>query len=247
MDRSGNPVVPTAVMTTRTTYTTIYLELTSLSANRIPPPTVDRLWRMGLSIGPRATLGDVVEAVASEGSGREAIVGRLLALGRARGDLSDAILVALHPTLLGFASRIGGVTGPSEDEQSEILVAAWTAIINEVDRLEPDPVRLIQHAWDLARGSLRRHRAQGTREVPRDVAELLEVRAAVGDDKDSNPRLLETAVKLGAISPSDAELIGLTRVGGVTLAELSRATGVPRTTLASRRSSAERAMRRTLR
>jgi DNA-directed RNA polymerase specialized sigma24 family protein len=231
-------------MTTKSKYTTLHLELLALSASRAPRVTVDRLRRVGLTIGPRATFEDVVDAVADEATGRDAVVGHLLSLGRARGDLSAAILVALHPTLLGFTNRIGGRSGATEDEQADVLAAAWTAIAEEVGRLEPDPVRLIQRAWDLSRARVRWRRDRSMREVPRNVCEILDMRAAQVVEEHVQGTLLEAAIRSGAISVSDAELIELTRVSGVTLAELSRSMSIPRTTLAARRTSAERALRR---
>jgi DNA-directed RNA polymerase specialized sigma24 family protein len=206
--------------------------------------TVERLRRSGLPIGQRANLEDVVHAVAGEASGREAIVRRLLALGRTHGDLSAAILVALHPTLLGFTKRIGGASGATEDEQADVLAAAWTAIAEEVGRLEPDPTRLIQRAWDLARATIRWRRDRVMREVPSDVCEILDMRAGRVVEEHARAKLLDLAVTSGAVSVGDAELVELTRLAGVTLAELSRAMGIPRTTLAARRTGAERAMRR---
>jgi DNA-directed RNA polymerase specialized sigma24 family protein len=231
-------------MSTNSKYTTLHLELQALSATRAPRVTVDRLRRSGLAIGPRATIENVVRAVAGEACGREAIVRRLLALGRAHDDLSVAILVALHPTLLGFTNRIGGASGATEDEQADVLAAAWTAIAEEVGRLEPDPARLIQRAWDLSRATVRWRRDRGKREVPSDVCEILDMRADRVVEEHAPAKLLDAAVTSGAVSAGDAELVELTRVAGVTLAELSRAMGIPRTTLAARRTGAERAMRR---
>jgi DNA-directed RNA polymerase specialized sigma24 family protein len=229
-------------MSTKSKYTTLHLELQALSATRAPRVTVDRLRRSGLPIGPRATLEDVVRAVAGEASGRETIVRRLLALERAHGDLSVAILVALHPTLLGFSNRIGGASGATEDEQADVLVAAWTAIAEEVGRLEPDPARLIQRAWDLSRATVRWRRDRAMREAPGNVCEILDMRAGRVVEEHAPAKLLDLAVASGAVSVGDAELVELTRVAGVTLAELSRATGIPRTTLAARRTGAERVL-----
>jgi len=193
-------------------------------------------------MSPVATLDEVVETFAEGPGSRDRTIDALLALGLTGVDTSSAILVALNPTLGGFARKVAGAKGATEDEEADILAAAWTAIREEQSRPAPDARQLVQRAWDLTRSATRRRRSRAWREEPRSGA-VVPAEASPPDPLPHGAELLRLALSSKVVSRSDAELIVRTRVGGVTLADLSRSTGIPASTLGARRAAAERALR----
>jgi len=167
----------------------------------------------------------------------------LLALLRcARGDLLAArfVLHAMMPALKRISAGVLIDAGEQAELWSTLLYCAWERIRSYPVQRRPRRVAA-NLRLDVLHDLVRAHRldnAQRRLVVPCPPALLPAVsvlRAAGGVDV-----LLARAVRAGALSASEAELIAATRIDGRSLISLATRTGVPYDALRMRRARAER-------
>ncbi len=167
---------------------------------------------------------------------RDAAVAELLRRARASGGAWTVGLAGvLVPGLRSVAARLANeYPGDPADIDAEVLAG----LLDGVARIDPDgtrlPARLLRHAFNRAKRLRRRERAFALRNVP------------VPPDSMAPPRLvghpdlvLGRAVRRQVVTRDEAELIGMTRLEGVAIAQLAAANGYQLGALYLRRERAE--------
>lgn len=168
------------------------------------------------------------------------VLERLAGLARGDQDATLALLVALRRALREMAFAIERLSS-DPDVVPEILVdlLAELAISGGADSIG----LLLDRTHRSARRTLRRQDRQSAPEVPWDI----------GDDfedvtyEEGASDLFDRFVSSGTISSSDADLIRLTRIEGLSLAEVSKARRAKYQTVKRRRNRAESVIRGLLR
>jgi DNA-directed RNA polymerase specialized sigma24 family protein len=169
------------------------------------------------------------------------VLEQLVALTSGDQDVTLVLLVALRRVLREMAFAIGRMNS-DQDVAAEILVEllAGVAVSEGANSLVP----LLDRTYRTARRFLRHQDWQVAREVPWEIGDDVEEIICA----DLVPLdLLEQFVDSGAITLTDAEVIRLTRVEGVSLDEVAKARRVKYQTVKRRRNRAETAIRGHLR
>jgi DNA-directed RNA polymerase specialized sigma24 family protein len=168
------------------------------------------------------------------------VLERLVTLSFRDQDTTLTLLVALRRALREMAFSIGRLSS-DPDVVPEILVDLLAELANSGDT-ESVGV-LLDRTYRSARRTLRRQDRQSAPEVPWEFGDdFEEVTNDVGDSD-----LLERFVRSGTTSSPDADLIRLTRIEGLSLAEVSNARSANYQTVKRRRNRAETVIRRLLR
>ena len=206
---------------------------------------MDRIRRAGIDVGAVTSMAEMVAQchdVGRKGSDRpHALADALLAAAIDDPDAAVCALVALRPALLRIARRVCG-GDPDDDELAEVVAIAWEEICGPAGSLGASEV--VRATWTRSRSVLRRQEDLSAREHLRDV--WPEPAVHDPDAEDDGEATLATAIADGIVSRHDASVIALTRLGGMTIAELASQRGVPVSTLTSQRRRAETAIRRHL-
>ena len=168
------------------------------------------------------------------------ILERLARLTNGDRDTTLILLVALRRTLREMAFAIGRLSS-DPDVVPELLVGLLSelAISGGVDSIDV----LLDRTYQSARRTMRRQDRLTAREVAWAIDVDLEDVIAV----DETSQILEGFVGLGIISSPDADIIRLTRIEGLSLAEVSRFRRAKYQTIKRRRNRAESAIRGFLR
>jgi DNA-directed RNA polymerase specialized sigma24 family protein len=221
------------------------LELETRSASPSGRRAMDRIRMSGVDVGTTTTMAELVAGCHEAEPGGEdrtpRVVDALLAAARNDPDAAVCALVALRPALLRIARRVCG-GDPDEDELAEVVAIAWEEICGDAGSL--GATRVVAATWTRSRSVLRRRSDRAAREATR--ADGLDAVGRTHDPDVGGDGTLSMAVAKGVVSPQDAALIALTRVGGVRIVELARQRGVSASTLSTRRLRAEAAIRRHL-
>lgn len=204
---------------------------------------MERIRRAGIDAGATTSMADMVDqchGVGPGGSGRaETLADGLLAVAPNDPDAAVCALVALRPALLRIARRVCG-GDPDDDELAEVVAIAWEEICGPSGSAGASEV--VRATWTRSRSVLRRQADLAAREDLGDARP----RMHEPDAEDAGQATLATAIAIGIVSRRDAAVIALTRLGGMTIAELAAQRGIPVSTLASQRRRAELAIRRHL-
>ena len=168
------------------------------------------------------------------------VLERLVTLSFRDQDTTLTLLVALRRALREMAFSIGRLSS-DPDVVPEILVDLLAELANSGDT-ESVGV-LLDRTYRSARRTLRRQDRQSAPEVPWEFGDDFE--DVTNDVCDSD--LLERFVSSGATSSPDADLIRLTRIEGLSLAEVSNARSANYQTVKRRRNRAETVIRGLLR
>jgi DNA-directed RNA polymerase specialized sigma24 family protein len=168
------------------------------------------------------------------------ILERLARLTNGDGDTTLILLVALRQTLQEMAFAIGRLSS-DPDVVSELLVGLLSefAISGGVDSIE----ELLDRTYRSARRTMRRQDRQAAREVAWAIEDDPEEVIAA----DETSQILEGFVRSGIISSHDADVIRLTRIEGLSLAEVSKVRRAKYQAVKRRRNRAESAIRGFLR
>jgi DNA-directed RNA polymerase specialized sigma24 family protein len=219
-------------------------ELEARSASPSGKRAMERFRRVGVPVGSATTMAELVAQCHADGAGSLVrageVVDGLLAAASSGPDAALCALVALRPALLRIARRTCGGE-PDDDEVAEVVAIAWEEICGPAGSHGASVV--VRAIWTRSRSALRRAADRAARETP--VGDVL-FAVDTGPAPDGNEAILATAVAQGVVLERDASLIALTRLGGMTIAELAAERGIPASTLTSRRRRAEAAIRRHL-
>jgi DNA-directed RNA polymerase specialized sigma24 family protein len=206
---------------------------------------MDRIRRAGIDVGAMTSMAEMVDqchGVRPGGVGRaETLADALLVVAPNDPDAAVCALVALRPALLRIARRVCG-GDPDDDELAEVVAIAWEEICGPAGSVSASEV--VRATWTRCRSVLRRRAHRVAREELGDAGPDPTLHEP--DAEDEGEATLATAVANGIVSRHDAAVIALTRLGGMTLAELAAQRGVPASTLTSQRRRAETAIRRHL-
>lgn len=152
------------------------------------------------------------------------------------------LLVALRRALGEIAFSIGRVSS-DPDVSSEILVELLTGLA--ISGGAPSVDLLLDQTCRNARRAIRRQERAVGREVDWRVGtDVEDLSSNVAPDASE---LLEKIVDVGAVRREDAELIHLTRVGGLSLSDVAKARSVRYEMIQRRRHRAEAVVREFLR
>ncbi|MGH3183756.1 MAG: hypothetical protein ACRDOE_17910, partial [Streptosporangiaceae bacterium] len=169
---------------------------------------------------------------------RDAVIGALVARARVDG---GAWAVALVGVLLpGLRRAVWPLVQMCPGKAADIEAEALAALLAAAAGCEPDRPRLASRLCWLARNAANRLLS----------AELAERARPANDPVSAAPRqpwghpdlVLDKAVRAGVVGAADAELIGATRLGEMTLPEAAAARGLPYKAAERRRHRAEAAL-----
>jgi DNA-directed RNA polymerase specialized sigma24 family protein len=214
-------------------------ELEARSASPSGRRAMERI-RADFDLGAVTSMAEMVDQchdVGPRGSGRAAtLADALLAAAANDPDAALCALVALRPALLRIARRVCG-GDPDEDELAEVVAIAWEEICGPAGSVGASEV--VRVTWTRSRSVLRRQADRASREEPQDTGGDLTEHDSYAEEAEAT---LATAIADGIVSRHDAAVIALTRLGGMTIAELAIQRGVGVSTLTSRRRRAEAAI-----
>ena len=165
---------------------------------------------------------------------------RIVAWDRAAAEVA---LVALAP---GLGRVIAGLHQRDlDDVVARVVAEGWAAIVEVAGRPPTWPAAVI---LDRVRDRVRAQLVADRRHCDRTVAldPQFDTPASAAGDADSrraDTDVLGEWVAAGRLAPADAWLIRVTRLDGLTLADVARATGARHDRLRRRRSRAERSLR----
>jgi DNA-directed RNA polymerase specialized sigma24 family protein len=171
---------------------------------------------------------------------KDAVLCALLRCAKEEPSAGQIVLEAIRPGLLNLTARITRNARNREELRATLLLAIWDGIRRYP--LERRPRRV---AANLLLDALHRTLVEADREstsrslwsfTPLESCERL-APEQIDSDVDG---MLDRAVRAGALSPTEAEIILASRIDGVMLAELSSAAGVSYNTMKVRRQRAER-------
>jgi DNA-directed RNA polymerase specialized sigma24 family protein len=171
---------------------------------------------------------------------KDAVLGALLVWAKHEAIGARMVLEIIRPGLLNLSSRIMRDSREREELCSMIFLAVWEAI-----RGYPLARRPRRIAANLLLDTLHQTLAQSGDESTWRAGwsfasvEALDDAAAEVVDGDVDG-LLDRAVRAGAVTVQEAELILCSRIDGVELSELARTAGVSYNTMKLRRQRAER-------
>lgn len=192
---------------------------------------------LGRFVDPVAVVGFMRgDAPAAE---KDAVLLALMAWARFDPWGGQVVLEVIRPGLLNLLRRVASDHRDREELRARVLLAVWEGVRRYP--LERRPRRV---AANLLLDTLHRTLVQvGTDSTWRATHSLVahdrsgQVAAEVAGDVDD---LLDRAVRAGALSTVEAEVILASRIDGVELARLAREAGVSYNTLKVRRQRAER-------
>jgi DNA-directed RNA polymerase specialized sigma24 family protein len=173
----------------------------------------------------------------------EEIIGGLVAQAGRDEVACLTVLVALRPALIRIARRLarGGIT--SWDVQSDVVVAAWQAVIaaSESPVSTSAARRVVVATWSACRTESRRTlRSRLSEEV---LADSLDPADRNADPADRVSTLLVDACRQGVVSRHQAVLIHDTRVLDRSINELAAASGTSPAALRKQRRRIEATLR----
>jgi DNA-directed RNA polymerase specialized sigma24 family protein len=173
----------------------------------------------------------------------EEIIGGLVAQAGQDEVACLTVLVALRPALIRLARRLarGGIT--SWDVQSDVVVAAWQAVIaaSESPVSTSAARRVVVATWSACRTESRRTlRSRLSEEV---LADSLDPADRNADPADRVSTLLVDACRQGVVSRHQAVLIHDTRVLDRSINELAAASGTSPAALRKQRRRIEATLR----
>jgi DNA-directed RNA polymerase specialized sigma24 family protein len=171
---------------------------------------------------------------------KDAVLCALLAWAKDESIGARVVLEVIRPGLLNLSARIMRDAREREELRSTMYLAAWEGI-----RRYPLARRPRRVAANLLLDTMHRTLVEAGRESAWRAARSFanfegqgsEAREGLDADVDA---LLEGAVRAGAVSADEAEVILSSRVDGMELAELARCAGVSYNTMKVRRQRAER-------
>jgi len=168
------------------------------------------------------------------------VLERLAGLSRGDQDATLVLLVALRGALREMAFAIERLSS-DPDVVPEILVelVAEIAMSDAIDSVGP----LLDRTYRSARRTLRRQDRQSAPEVSWDIGDDFEDVT----NEEGTSDVFQRFVSSGTISSPDADLIRLTRIEGLSLAEVSEARRANYQTVKRRRNRAESVVRGLLR
>jgi hypothetical protein len=154
------------------------------------------------------------------------------------------VLVALRPALIRMARRLarGGLS--SWEVQSDVVVAAWQAVIaaSESPASTSAARRVVVATWSMCRTESRRAlRSRLSEEV---LADSLDPADRNADPADRVSTLLADACRQGVVSRHQAALIHATRVLDRPIADVAAASGTSPAALRKQRRRIEATLRR---
>lgn len=173
---------------------------------------------------------------------KDAVLLALLSRARFEPLAGRVALEAIRPGLLGLLARLPRHDDETHEQaQALILAAAWQRI-----RRYPVERRPRRVAANLLLDTLH-ETTRALREPARDAADTLpwsalaeQTAEAEGEDVDGDvEELMRRAVRAGALSGTEAELVLASRIDGVSLHDLARRTGASYNTIKLRRQRAE--------
>lgn len=172
---------------------------------------------------------------------KDAILAALLVW--AKDDPTGALLVleVMRPGLLRLSSRLLRDSREREELQAILLLALWEGIRRYPLARRPRRIaaNLLLDAMHRALRELGRESGWNAARSLRAIEERQSIPAALQEEGDVDG-LLGAAVKAGAVSFEEAELILASRIDGAELSELARSAGLSYNTLKVRRQRAER-------
>jgi DNA-directed RNA polymerase specialized sigma24 family protein len=220
-------------------------ELASRSASPTGRRAMNRFRDAGIELGHATSLVDLVawcHAIpTAEDNDSGATLEGLLVLAPTDPDAALVALVSLRPALCRIITRVCGQGLADDDAVAEVVTTAWEAICDPTLGEGLRMRRIVLATWIRARSQRRRQLNLAAQDEPLDEEWD---RVLVGSDPaDDQGRMLELAVRRGTITPDEAAVIALTRVGGATVSELAASKGVPAFTIFSIRRRAEAKIR----
>jgi DNA-directed RNA polymerase specialized sigma24 family protein len=170
---------------------------------------------------------------------KDAVLGALLVWAKHEAIGARMVLEIIRPGLLNLSSRIMRESREREELCSMMLLAVWEAIRNYP--LARRPRRI---AANLLLDTLRQTLVQSADASAWRAAwsfTNVETQDVAGEEVDGDvDGLLDRAVRAGAVTTGEAELILCSRIDGVELSDLARTAGVSYNTMKLRRQRAER-------
>ncbi|MHB8465608.1 MAG: hypothetical protein ACYDH6_23530 [Acidimicrobiales bacterium] len=153
---------------------------------------------------------------------------------------AELVLAALAPGLNRLTGRLCGWADDREEVAARVAAAAWSAVSAMAGEPPAWPsTAILDRVRDAVRSELRADRRRTGRFVG--MADCPEQPVLRGEPDETD--VLGDAVRAGQIDHGDAWLIRVTRVDGLSLADVARATGARHDGLRRRRSRAERLLR----
>jgi DNA-directed RNA polymerase specialized sigma24 family protein len=170
---------------------------------------------------------------------KDAVLAALLRWAKKDCAAAQVVVEVLRPGFLNLCSRLVRESREREELQAILLLALWEGIRRYPLARRPRRIaaNLLLDAMHRALGELGRESEWNASRALRRIENRQEHPTEDDGDVDS---LLGAAVKAGAVSPEESEIILASRIDGVELSALARSAGLSYNTLKLRRQRAER-------
>jgi DNA-directed RNA polymerase specialized sigma24 family protein len=170
---------------------------------------------------------------------KDAVLAALLRWAKEDCAAAQVVVEVLRPGFLNLCSRLVRESREREELQAILLLALWEGIRRYPLTRRPRRIaaNLLLDAMHRALGELGRESEWSASRALRGIEDRQEHRAEDDGDVDG---LLDAAVRAGAVSPEESELILASRIDGAELSELARSAGLSYNTMKLRRQRAER-------